>query len=368
MDIKNILHLYEGRETPYPDNFAGIGATLRYLGYDVVSVDIRQLKIEDYESIGRRFAPDMALCVSRKGAELRRAVELHRRRSSAPLVAWYLEDPNGVFRDNTVCLSSSFDFWFTIDKKMIPFYKTRTYFLPLFFDHFYYYERYLVRSCDVVYIGQLGHSRSSAMLTPYLQVITGQGGVLCTERPIGSSDIRAARGWRKAISACPSKWRRIAAMLGFWVEPASVFGEGSWFEPRDEHEKALVNSKCKIAIGLSRVWGYWEEPLRQLLPSYPLDASGFFYQPKGRSFEAVGAGAMLLNDYYPELEEMFDIGKEIVSFEFGDLEDFSGKLAWYIKHDSERERIAAAGYARARKEHSLANRLRQMIRTVEKEI
>ena len=372
MRIKNILHLYAGRETPYPDNFVGVGANLCWLGYDAVSVDIRQLTVDDYENICRRFAPDMVLCLLRNGADLRRAVELHRRPCSVPLVSWYQEDPNGVFRDNTIPVSASFDFWFSIDRHMIPFYQTRAYFLPPCFDSFYYYERHLLRSADVAYVGQLGHRRSEAMLLPYMRVLANHRGILCLERQISVGEGVATGAWDKVASRVPFRLgrraKRVAELLGMGPRPSGVIKAGQWFRPRDEYEKALVNSRCKIAIGLSRVWGDWEEPLRAQLPKYQLDCTGFFYQPKGRSFEAVGGGAMLLNDYYPELEEMFDIGKEIISFEFGNLEDFSGKLGWYIKHDSEREGIAAAGYARARKEHSLANRLRQMIRIVEKQI
>jgi spore maturation protein CgeB len=101
-----------------------------------------------------------------------------------------------------------------------------------------------------------------------------------------------------------------------------------------------------------------------VLPDYLLDEHGYFYQVKGRLFHAVGTATMALNDHFPELEEMFTIGKEIVAFQFGDIQDLRQKLEWYTKHDNERLRIARAGYERGRKEHTLGARVNQIIAAV----
>ena len=75
---------------------------------------------------------------------------------------------------------------------------------------------------------------------------------------------------------------------------------------------------------------------------------------------------MVLNEYCPELENMFDIGKEIVTFEFKNMGDFREKLKWYISHEAERQKIAKAGYERGRKQHTFAERIKSILDIVRK--
>ena len=138
----------------------------------------------------------------------------------------------------------------------------------------------------------------------------------------------------------------------------------TWQNPRDEKEKAFVINRSKIHFGTSRVRGYWEDNLKSLVPDYPIDEHGLYYQLKPRVFHAVGAGAMVLSDYCPELEQLFEIGKEIVTFKFGDFDELREKLKWYLSHDQERERIARAGYERGRKQHTYTARIQQIFDAV----
>ena len=57
---------------------------------------------------------------------------------------------------------------------------------------------------------------------------------------------------------------------------------------------------------------------------------------------------------------MFDIGKEIVTYRFGDHAEMDDKLKYYLAHDAERERIARAGYERGRKQHTFVARIQQI--------
>ena len=125
-------------------------------------------------------------------------------------------------------------------------------------------------------------------------------------------------------------------------------------------------NKSKIHWGMNRVRGGWERSLLDLIPDYPLDKHGLFYQLKGRIFHAVGAGAMALNEYCPELEDFFEIGKEIITFEFGEVEDMKEKLSWYLEHDNERKKVAKAGYERGRKQHTFTARINQIFDSVRK--
>jgi spore maturation protein CgeB len=87
-----------------------------------------------------------------------------------------------------------------------------------------------------------------------------------------------------------------------------------------------------------------------------------------RPFRAVGTGASALNEYCPEFEDLFDIGKEIVTFEFHNIEELRDELSRYITHKGERERIACAGYERGRRQHTFPARIHQILDIVRKEL
>jgi spore maturation protein CgeB len=74
------------------------------------------------------------------------------------------------------------------------------------------------------------------------------------------------------------------------------------------------------------------------------------------------------DEYCPELEDMFDLGREIVTFEYGNIEEVRDKLAWYTSHDQQRGKIAMAGYARGQKQHTFLLRIKQIFNIVQKEL
>jgi spore maturation protein CgeB len=77
-------------------------------------------------------------------------------------------------------------------------------------------------------------------------------------------------------------------------------------------------------------------------------------QLKARMFEINGAGGFQLTYYAEGLEHCYDIGKEIAVYM--DIDDLSQKIRYYLKHEDEREAIADAGYRRALREHTFAQR------------
>ncbi len=60
-----------------------------------------------------------------------------------------------------------------------------------------------------------------------------------------------------------------------------------------------------------------------------------------RAIDIMNAGGFLLSNYQKELEEYFDIGRELVTYD--SLEDCREKISYYLAHADEREMIAAAG-------------------------
>ena len=85
-----------------------------------------------------------------------------------------------------------------------------------------------------------------------------------------------------------------------------------------------------------------------------------------RTFETTGCGTFLLTNYTPGLEMLFEIGKEIVTY--NSLEDLDSKVKYYLKNDKEREEIALAGYNRVRKDHTYYVRSKKIIEIINEQI
>ena len=85
---------------------------------------------------------------------------------------------------------------------------------------------------------------------------------------------------------------------------------------------------------------------------------------KLRIFEAVCAGALLITEYVDGLEDFFELGKEIISFET--KEEAAEKIKYYLtyENENEREEIAKAGYQRFLKDHTSKIRLTKLLETI----
>lgn len=80
-----------------------------------------------------------------------------------------------------------------------------------------------------------------------------------------------------------------------------------------------------------------------------------------RTFEVCGAGAFQMVDWRPGLAQLFAIGEEIVAFR--DLGELKKKIEYYLARPEERASIAAAGLARASRDHTYVQRLKLLLAT-----
>jgi spore maturation protein CgeB len=78
-----------------------------------------------------------------------------------------------------------------------------------------------------------------------------------------------------------------------------------------------------------------------------------------RSFEAAGCGAFQIMDRQPDLQDFFVPEEEVVTFD--SLDELKTKIRFYLRHDSERERIARRGFERAHRDHTYERRLSRML-------
>lgn len=77
-----------------------------------------------------------------------------------------------------------------------------------------------------------------------------------------------------------------------------------------------------------------------------------------RLFEATGVGTLLITDWKVNLHEMFELGKEVVTYRTP--EECAELIQYYLNHDDEREAIARAGQRRTLRDHTFAQRIKEL--------
>jgi spore maturation protein CgeB len=88
------------------------------------------------------------------------------------------------------------------------------------------------------------------------------------------------------------------------------------------------------------------------------------YANNCRLFEATGVGTLLVTDWKKNLHEMFEPGKEVVSYHTP--EECVEKIQYYLEHEDEREEIARAGQERTLRDHTYYQRMQELVKIVPK--
>ncbi len=150
------------------------------------------------------------------------------------------------------------------------------------------------------------------------------------------------QGWKAAVNRLsrpsdrhvaetptPSKTSPLA------FPPAIVNG------PLSDLEMVQMYSRSKINLGFSSCGDTHETDNRIL-------------QVRLRDFEVPMSGGFYMVEYMEELEEFYEIGKEVVCY--NDREDLADKIKYYLSHDREREAVRQAGYRRCLRDHTWQKR------------
>lgn len=90
------------------------------------------------------------------------------------------------------------------------------------------------------------------------------------------------------------------------------------------------------------------------------------YANNMRLFEATGCGALLITDYKDNLNELFEIGKEVVAYRTP--EECVALVKYYISNPKEAEEIAHAGQARTLRDHTYTKRMEQTAEILERHL
>ena len=135
-----------------------------------------------------------------------------------------------------------------------------------------------------------------------------------------------------------ASFRRIF-LLEYIKDKVSIYGN------RWNKSCPVISPELQSRIINRTVWG---DDLTDLLLQSKIvlniTNSNFYCVETGlnlRIFEVLAAGGFLLTDHYEEIAELFEIGKEIETYSSaGELKE---KVAYYLNHEEERLKIAAAG-------------------------
>jgi spore maturation protein CgeB len=90
-------------------------------------------------------------------------------------------------------------------------------------------------------------------------------------------------------------------------------------------------------------------------PAWSSDGNPDAVQTKLRHFEVPGCGAFQITNENPELAQLYIPNKEIIFYKTDD--DLLEKVEFFVRNNTAREDIAAAGHARSLREHTLDNRV-----------
>ena len=101
----------------------------------------------------------------------------------------------------------------------------------------------------------------------------------------------------------------------------------------------LVFSQSKINLNIS---------LKTIRTGIPL-----------RVTDVMGCGGFVLSNYQEELGEYFAIGEECAVYE--SMEDLFLKAKYYLEHEDERQKIAAAGFERVKRDFTFRDRLGRIL-------
>lgn len=154
---------------------------------------------------------------------------------------------------------------------------------------------------------------------------------------------------------------------------------GAWYPERETVLSALTEFDLKI-------WGYKDWARTKLVPFYQGHISNgepmiklynacqiavnihyhsVAHGANYRTFEIAGCGAFQIVDDRPEVGNLFEIDKEVVTYRFGDVVELKEKVRYYLEHPEARAAIAQRGQKRAYRDHTLRQRMEDLLRIVQ---
>ena len=120
--------------------------------------------------------------------------------------------------------------------------------------------------------------------------------------------------------------------------------------PLTDDEMIRKYSESKISLGFLEVYDA-HNPAGQIKQHLHL-----------REFEAPMCGALYFTGYCDELAEFYEPDKEVIVYR--NEHELLDKVAYYLEHPAEAERIRQAGYERALRDHTYHQRFKSLFRVI----
>lgn len=79
-----------------------------------------------------------------------------------------------------------------------------------------------------------------------------------------------------------------------------------------------------------------------------------------RVWDIIGSGGFCMTNYQPEIEEYFEIGKDIECFR--NFDELRAKVRFYLTHEDARLQVLMNGYEKVRSKHTYAHRISEMMK------
>ncbi|MEW6602066.1 MAG: glycosyltransferase [Nitrospirota bacterium] len=163
-------------------------------------------------------------------------------------------------------------------------------------------------------------------------------------------DIEAAVLWRATLLY---RLSRLTMMKDYTI---NIYGDSDWNE-------LLRQQNCRLFPPLN----YYKE-LPFLYNACRINFNATSRQMSEavnqRVFDVPACGSFILTDHQKDLEELFDIGSEMITYRH--KEEIPDLVKYYLEHPSERGTVAGRARERVLKEHTYKHRLRSMIEAMKR--
>ncbi|HDY72373.1 MAG TPA: hypothetical protein ENH50_11995 [Nitrospirae bacterium] len=326
-----------------------------------------------------RFKPDFILAINHLGLDEDGVLTSFLKSIDMPLASWYVDSPNLIVRafDRNVSPYVSLFLWdraYIQDMEAMGFESVR--YLPLATDDRVFRPARGRRigpgcsQCDVAFVG-------NSMVVPAMESMKKvPGGLHCLIEKISlllsservffdavlatlkredlgmfnsllvqeKLDFEAAVLWRATLLyrlSCIKALREFSPVIYGDKQWKELLPDGYGLEPPLHYynELPVFYNACKINFNATSL---------QMLGSV-----------NQRVFDVPACGSFLLTDHQEAIEELFDVGKEVVTYrDRGEIPDL---LRFYLRNPKEREVIARKGRERILREHTYRHRLNSMI-------
>ncbi len=360
-----------------------IEAALGSLGHQVIKVPVS--KEEGGEVIVSRlikkiyeFKPDFILTINHLGLDEDGALTSFLESIEMPLASWYVDSPNLIVRafDRNISPYVSLFLWdrgYIKDMEALGF-ESVTY-LPLATDGAVFRpiknrKRLSRYQCDVSFVGNsrvvpalesLKRIPSglyplvektalllSSMRMPFDEVLaTLENEELSLHDSLSAQerlDFEAAILWRATLLyrlSCVEVLKDFHPRIHGDEDWKKLLGNGYTFGPPLNYygELPAFYNSCKINFNATSL---------QMLDAV-----------NQRVFDVPACGAFLLTDHQEAIKELFDVGKEVVTYKNRD--EIPELVEFYLRNPKEREMIAQRGRERVLREHTYRHRLDSII-------